>query len=385
MRLSTFLSASLVGSVSVNSWAVDPQHIDLAGFEFTPTLVLSEAYDDNFRGLPDADRQSSWVSTINPTLLLSAEGRKSAYQLEYSLNSETYHSDSDASNTDHHLRLKSIMEFTARHRLRWNLAYHRQEDTVDTANSEENDKYSRAIAGALYSYGVRSARNRLDFGANHETLRYHNSGNLNADKERDSLQLKTIWFHRLGGRTRSLVELRHTDHQYKLSESNRDSTNLAALAGATWKATAKTTGNVRIGAEHKDFDSETRQDYTSPMWEVGVAWQPRTYSTLRFDTRKAFDEGDDGASTIADQSNTLSWRHEWTSRIRSDLDYRYSDREYKGIERDDQQTSYGLGLTYSPDRWIDVTLGYRHTDNDSSLRTESYTRNIYLLSLGLSL
>lgn len=384
MRLATLLSASLVSSVSLNGWAVEPQHIDLAGFEFTPTLILREGYDDNFRGLRD-DRQSSWVSTINPTFLLGAEDRNSAYQLEYSFNSETYHSDSDASNTDHHLLLRSILEFTARHRLRWNLEYHHEEDTADTAENDENDKYSRAIADGVYSFGVQSGSNQLDFGANYEALRYRNSDQLNADKERNSLRLSTTWFHRLGGRTRSLLELRHTDHDYLLSSSDRDSTNLAALAGATWDATARTTGSVRLGAEHKDFDSDTRQDYTSPMWEVGITWQPRTYSTVSFNTRRAFDEGDDGASTIADLTSILSWRHQWTAYIRSDVDHRFSDREYKAIDRDDELSSTGLGLTYSPDRWLDFTLGYRHTHNDSSVRTESYTRNLYQLSVELSL
>jgi hypothetical protein len=42
-------------------------------------------------------------------------------------------------------------------------------------------------------------------------------------------------------------------------------------------------------------------------------------------------------------------------------------------------------MTYSPLRWADVSLGYRHTENDSSVREKSYDRNIYQLSLSLSL
>lgn len=384
MTRSLPLLTSLAGCLSASAWALEPQHIDLAGFEFTPTLKIQERYDDNFRGLDD-DVQSSWITALQPRFLLSAEDRNSAYQLEYRLNDETFHSDSQASNTDHHLYLRSILEFSSRQRLRWDLEYHRQEDTVDTADAQENDKYSRAIANALYSFGARSARNQLDFGANYEALRYHNSGNLNADKERDSLRLNGIWFHRLGGATRSLLELRHTEHDYKLASSPRSGTNRAALAGVTWEATAKTTGNVRVGLERKDFDSDASDDYTSPMWEVGLAWRPRTYSTFTLDTRRAFDEGDDGASTIAEQSARLGWEHHWSARIRSDLYYRYAEREYKGIERDDDRNTYGLSLVYSPRRWVDLTLGYRHQDNDSTLRSESYTRNIYTLGVALSL
>lgn len=380
----SLLLTLLAGCLSASAWALEAQHIDLGGFELTPTLEVQERYDDNFRALKSAP-QSSWITAIEPRFLLSAEDRNSAYQLEYRLDDETFHSDSQASNTDHHLYLRSVLEFSSRQRLRWDLEYHRQEDTIDTADAQENDKYSRAIAKALYSFGANTAANQLDFGVNYEALRYHNSGDLNADKERDSLRLNGIWFHRLGGVTRSLIEIRHTEHDYKLTSSPRSGTNHAALAGITWDPTAKTTGSLRVGIERKDFDSNANDDYTSPMWEVGLAWRPRTYSTITLDTRRAFDEGDDGASTIAEQSARLGWEHEWSTRIRSELYYRYTEREYKGIDRDDDRNAYGLSLIYSPRRWIDLTLGYRYQDNDSTLRSESFTRNVYLLGVALSL
>lgn len=384
MRIITLAGVSLL-LTSANSWAeLDPRDIRLGVFRFTPTLEVRESYDDNYRGLAD-NEQASWVTGINPKFLLATADRNSEYELEYSFNSDIFHSDSDASNTDHHLRFRNLLEFTSRHRLSWGLEYHRVEETADTEIDTENDKYSQAIARGAYRFGASSARNQLEFGTHYEQRRYHNSGNLNAGEERDSLMFNSIWYHRLGGRTRALLEARHTDHDYKLSSARRDSTNVALLGGAIWDATAKTSGNVRFGAERKDFDSDTRKDFTSPMWEVGVTWNPRSYSTFNLNTRRAFDEGDDGASTINDWTTLGTWEHEWTSRIATELKYRYSEREYEGISRDDERTSYGAGVIYSPDRWIDVTLSYLRTENDSTLARETYDRNIYLLSFELSL
>lgn len=384
MRIIT-LAGVLLLFMSANSWAeIDPQDIRLGVFRFTPTLEVRESYDDNYRGLAD-NEQASWVTGINPKFLLGTGNRNSEYELEYSLNSDVFHSDSDASNTDHHLKLRSLLEFTSRHRVSWGLEYHRVEETADTEIDTENDKYSQAIARGAYRFGAASARNQLEFGTHYEQRRYHNSGNLNAGEERDSLMFNSIWYHRLGGSTRALLEARHTDHDYKQDTERRDSTNVALLGGAIWDATAKTSGNVRIGAERKDFDSDTRKDFTSPMWEVGATWKPRTYSAFNLNTRRAFDEGDDGASTINDWTTQATWDHEWTSRIATELKYRYSEREYEGISRDDERTSYGAGVTYSPDRWIDVTLSYLRTENDSTLDVETYDRNIYLLSFELSL
>ncbi len=387
MRKITLPCLTLLCLAATQSWAQserEPRYIQLGGFEFTPTLVVRESYDDNYRGLSD-NEQASWVTGINPTFVLGTGNRNSEYELEYSFNSDIFHSDSEASNTDHHLRLRSALEFTSRHRLTWGLAYHRVEETADTEVNTENDKYSTAVAQAAYRFGARTARNQLEFGTHYEQRRYHNSGNINASEERDSLMFNSIWFHRLGSKTRSLVEVRHTDHDYKLSSALRDSTNVALLGGATWDATSKTSGTFKLGAERKDFDSDQREDFTSPMWEVGVTYKPRSYSAFTINSRRAFDEGDDGASTINDWTTIASWDHEWTSRISSELLYRFSDREYEGINRDDERTGYGAGVTWSPDRWVDVTLSYLRTENDSSLSSETYDRNVYLLSFDLSL
>ncbi len=378
------VTTAALALASTPVWALDPASVDLAGFRFVPTLEVSESYDDNYRGL-HRDEKSSWITGINPEFVLIAETRNSGYRLRYEPDHKIYHSDSDATNTDHHLVLDSVMEFTSRQRLKWQLAYHRMEETVNTESREENDKYSSKIARLVYGFGAQSARNQLELGANYEQRRYHNSGDLNASEERDSTELRSTWFHRLGGRTRALAELRYADHSYVQRNSIKDNQETALLLGATWDATAKTEGTVRVGLQNKEFDSDVYDDYTRPTWEVGVAYKPRTYSIFRLDTRQAFDEGDDGASAIHNWTTRLGWEHAWTSRIRSEFDVRYSEFDYKGIAREDEFLSYGLGLTYSPMRWIDVTLAYRWSDNDSSEFDENYRRNVYMLSLALSL
>ncbi|GGK05554.1 outer membrane beta-barrel protein [Pseudomonas matsuisoli] len=404
MKLPKFLALSVAGAVSANAWAIDePRSMNIWGFEFTPTLAVSESYDDNIRALRDEEKTSSWITSINPTFLLSAEDRNSAYQLEYSFNSDIYHSDSEATNTDHHLVFRSIMEFTSRHRLAWNLQYHRVEEVADVfywendnpvdgdnsteyvVSDDENDKFSRSIAGATYTFGAREARNQIEVGANYEARRYFNGGGLNDDREFDSVQLNTVWYHALGARTKTLLEGRVTDYDYVNDTSRRSSTNYALLGGATWDATAKTKGNIRLGAQRKNFEDSTRSDYTTPMWEASVSYSPRTYSTFTLASRRAFDEGDDGASTVRNQTTSLGWKHEWSPFIRTELEYRLADREYKSSGRNDDLTGYGAGVIYSPVRWVDVSLGYRRLDNDSNDARRDYTRNIYLLGLELSL
>ncbi|MNZ95387.1 hypothetical protein D3C78_1145330 [compost metagenome] len=138
------------------------------------------------------------------------------------------------------------------------------------------------------------------------------------------------------------------------------------------------------------------------MWEVGATWKPRTYSTFRLTTRRAFDEGSNSIGTIGDgtdttvrdsnddsavklQTTTLGWKHYWKTHLYSDLSYTRMDLEYLDTDREDKFNSINLGLTYEMRRWLDIGLGYKYSDNDSNVGSESYERNIYALTINASL
>lgn len=383
-KLHISLLALAVTAASSSALAVEAMSIKLAdGLEFTPTLKVSESYDDNFREV-ESNEESSWITTIAPTFTLGAEGRKSAYKLSYSAVSDTFHSSQEDNNTDHHLTADAGMEFNDRNRLKLNAGYHDVEETAGLDQKLENDMYNTKNVGGVYTFGAESARAQIDLGANYEELRYTNSDHLNADKERDTTALKSTFYYRVAPKTKVLLEGRHTDYDY-VSNDRLNSTNIGLLTGVTWEATAKTTGTAKFGHEKKDFDDSRIGEKSGGMWEVGATWEPRTYSRFSLNTRQGFDEGDSGASTIKTQTTTLSWNHDWAERLSSNVSYTRMDQDYQDIEREDQIDTFGIGLTYEMRRWLDVGLGYKYSENDSDAANESYERNIYALSFTASL
>ncbi|MNZ44901.1 hypothetical protein D3C78_625390 [compost metagenome] len=383
-KLHISLLALAVTAASSSALAVEAMSIKLAdGLEFTPTLKVSESYDDNFREV-ESNEESSWITTIAPTFTLGAEGRKSAYKLSYTAVSDTFHSSHEDNNTDHHLTADAGMEFNDRNRLKLNAGYHDVEETAGLDQKVENDMYNTANVGGVYTFGAQSARAQIDLGANYEELRYTNSDRLNADKERDTTALRSTFYYRVAPKTKVLLEGRHTDYDY-VSNTSLNSTNIGLLTGVTWEATAKTTGTAKFGREKKDFDDSSIGEKSTGMWEVGATWEPRTYSRFSLNTRQGFDEGDSGASTIKTQTTTLSWNHDWAERLSSNVSYTRMDQDYQDIEREDTIDTFGIGLTYEMRRWLDVGLGYKYSENDSDAANESYERNIYALSFTASL
>lgn len=385
-KLHISLLALAVSAASSSVLALEAASVKLAdGLEFTPTLKVSESYDDNFREV-EANEESSWITTIAPTFTLGAEGRKSAYKLSYTAVSDTFHSSHKDNNTDHHLTADAGFEFDARNRLKLAAGYHDIEETASLDQNVENDMYNTKNVGGVYTFGAESARAQIDFGANYEELRYTNSNHLNADKERDTTALRSTFYYRIAPKTKALLEGRWTDYDYVNPEGRDDnSENIGLLAGLTWEATAKTTGTAKFGREKKDFDDSSIGEKSTGMWEVGATWQPRTYSRFGLNTRRGFDEGDSGADVIKTKTTTLSWSHDWAERLTSDVSYTRRDQEYQGIEREDKADIFAIGLTYEMRRWLDVGIGYKYAENDSDAINESYERNIYALTLNASL
>lgn len=366
------------------AWSLDPQPIDVYGFDFTPTLQLSESHDDNFREL-ERDVQSSLVTKLAPSFELKAQDRNSATRLIWQPTRYIYHDEPDASNTAQRVRLDSIMEFTDRHRLKLEGEARKYERTNSTAVDGINDKIRSNRVNGLYSYGAKSAANQIDLGASYAQLRYDNSDGINDDKERNTTGLTTTWYHRIGSNTRGLLEYDHNIFDYLQSDSRLNSKSDAVLAGAEWAFSARTTGKVRVGYERKNFDDSGVNDLNNPTWQVDVRWKPRTYSTFSFVARQAMAEGDDGSDAVKTSYALLGWRHGWTERITTVAEAGLGRYVYEGQDRTDKLQDYNLALVYAMRRWLDIELGYRYRDDNSDADDQSFTRNVFLISFNVSL
>ncbi|WP_053120182.1 outer membrane beta-barrel protein [Pseudomonas sp. P1.31] len=366
------------------AWSINPQAIDVYGFDFTPSFLFSESYDDNFREVEN-NKKSSMITKLAPTFELKAEDRNSATRLIWQPTRYIYHDESDASNTAQRVRAESVMEFTDRHRLKLEAEYRKWERTESTAVEGINDKLNNKRVGGLYTFGAKSADNQIDVGANYAELRYDNGDGINDDKERDTTALTSTWYHRIGSNTRGLLEYDHTHFDYLQADSPRSSNSDAVLAGAVWDFTARTTGKVRVGYEKKNFDNSESKDLDNPTWQVDLQWKPRTYSTFTFVARQALAEGDDGAEAVKSTFTQVGWRHGWTERITTVAQAGIGRYVYEGQSRTDNFQDYNLAVVYAMRRWLDIELGYRYRDNDSDADDESFTRNVFQISFNVSL
>lgn len=400
------LVAAICAAAGTHAWAVEPQSIRFSdGLKLVPTLKMEQRYDDNIRAT-QYDTQSSWVTAVMPTFVLSTESRTSAYALTYALDNETYASSHADDHTDHHVDADAGFQFDVRNRLRLNAGYDKIEDVANDAyvsspfggtspgvgnqpvvpqgNSGEPAKYTTTNAGGIYTYGAMDALMQLEMAADYQQLRYQNSGGFNDDLEYNSTPLRATGYYRVAPKTRLLAEVRHTHFDY-LNSSDQDSDNRALLGGLTWDATARTSGTVKIGTEEKSYDNSTFNDQNNATWDAGVQWKPLSYSVFTLNTNQSYQEGNDSAGTISSQTTGLNWAHQWMERLSSEISYSYTDNQYEGSVQHDTIDIVGASLSYEMRRWLDIGVGYKYATDDSNVDGQSYNRNIFSVSFTASL
>ena len=264
----------------------------------------------------------------------------------------------------------------------------RAEGALVAAQPDFDEWHSFAVEGNL-AYGAESARARMEADAGYIAKKYDNNRASTFVRDRDDLFAAGRFFYRIAPKTSLLVEGRVADYQYDAIAAGQvtlDSTVYKAFVGLTWEATYKTTGAIKVGYIDKNFDAGTRADGDAMTWEIDLQWQPRTYSTVNISSARDFQETN-GAGNFIQHDNfiTFNWTHDWQTRISTSVDFSYSEDTFDPTTREDELTSAGVHINYELRRWATIGAGYRYDERDSNANAFDYDRNIYELTLRLTL
>jgi hypothetical protein len=375
--------------------AVEPaapaEGVPVGPFIALPRLALDLGYDDNvFRS--ERNEVDSLFYVIRPGGELQADYGPNAYSLLYELAVGRYDDARQNDFVDHELVGTADLEFTARNRLGLELAYLKLHDPIGTSRTageqdvpsqQDADRFDLWNADGRYSYGASGAKGRLDLFGGYLSKEYKNNRNQTRQFDRDEGNIGTTFFWRVQPDTALLVEFENTKFDY--DSSDLSSTERRYLGGVTWAATAKSTGTAKFGYLEKDFDEPQFGDFEGSSWEVGVAWAPRTYSTLDLRSSRRPQEASTSGSFKNVTRYAVLWNHQWRERLSSQAGFSYATEAYGDSSRNDDRLNLGLRADYQIRRWLSFGISYTYDDNDSNQNRFDYTRNIYRLLINAAL
>ncbi|WP_415883610.1 outer membrane beta-barrel protein [Neptuniibacter sp. QD34_54] len=375
---------SLLASAILASpaFALEPAPAKVGPLQVIPQVNLQVGHDDNIYST-GSNEVDSIITVVNPSIQAVLEKGLDVYSLNYAIKHGNYENDSADNYTDHDLSAQAYLDFNIRNRLELLARYLKTHEDRGTglnqgSNATANDapvEYDVTTLSAKYSFGAQDAKGRIEVAAELNDREYSNFRSQTAAKDRENSKVTGTFYYRVMPKTSLLFEIEHEDIDYDLASVTLDSTETEYLLGATWEATAKTTGIFKVGYAEKDFDSASREDDDGISWELAVNWAPKTYSVVSFVTSKEEEETDGTGNYIDTTSWNLGWEHDWGNRIISRVGYGQSDSDYVSSSRSDESENYGVGVTYQLQRWLDLGIDYSYTERESNQAGLDYEKN----------
>jgi len=353
-----------------------------------PSAQLNVQHNDNIFSTPN-NKTSDQILVLTPALRLESKQGANTFSLRMSTTINQYQNHTTENSTNYNLNGLADLNLGTRLRASLRLDYI---DGVDARGSTNNplsdtpDHYRNVYGQGIVSFGAPGAQGRIDFELGKTQREYLNNRAITAANDRTADDLGATFYWRVGPKTSLILQGKHSKVDYALSDSTLDSTENLFHVGATWEATAKTTGTFKIGVTKKNFDDSTRGSSSNVSWAGDVRWSPLTYSHVILTINRAPAETTGGVGNFINRTpTTVRWSHDWSSRLTTDASASYTSDAYQGAARTDNTQKYGLKASYKMRRWLSFGADYTHTARNSDDNNFDFKSNVFMLFVNATL
>ena len=351
--------------------------------EFSPSLGLSYEYEDNiFR--QEINEQSDVIYAVTPELdfrwFLGKHRLAANYMGEFAFYRDNSNEDFD----NHSVNADLLLDLTPKLNVDLQANYKRAYEPRDSSGiapgvvTSKPNRWKESRVFSEFTYGRRIAKAEFQLGLDGRELRYTN--NAQEFRDRDTNTISGRFFYKVAPKTSALIEAIYRDIDYVTSvPRDLDSTENIYHLGLRWEATGKTQGEIKVGWFDKDFDSVSETDEDGLSVVGNVIWEPQTYSRLTFTALRQVNETATVDSSYTSSNLSVSWEHDFSSRVTLNANAGQGTDDYTGA-REDDLTKFGVGVDYKFRPWVSFGLSYSYAERDSNVVNASYDSNVYMLT-----
>lgn len=358
---------------------------------------LRVEYDDNIYETSD-DKSDSVKIIEEVELLLNMNLERSFVGLRYRP-TYVWWADREPDDDDLHHDFDLVLShnFTPRFSLSLKDTFRiaEQPEQIDRGTVlRENDDYVYNVADALAVYAV-TPETRLDVGGRYTTLRFDREEQAETD-DYDIYAVGPTIRHDLTSETVVMGEYRFENITYDGPERGSDSHYVGG--GFEHIFSPSLLGNIRAGAQMKQFETDGLDDATEPYFDASVTFLPSPATRVTAGAGYSMFESD--VYPFASQNRTLAYlsmAHDLTARISLYVAGSYAMSEYNADEAientivvdandddsaeevavfdgDETIAQFSTRASYKVNRSNWLELGWQYLNLDSDYRTD-YDRN----------
>jgi hypothetical protein len=212
---------------------------------------------------------------------------------------------------------------------------------------------------------------------------YNNNGQ--ETRSRNRIMGGATFFYNWRPKTSFLAAISASDIDYYHGATPIDLSSLEIdySLGIRWEASAKTTGQIKVGYLTKDLEDNELKDFSGVSATATVIWEPKTYSKVKLLIQRRTDESIQvDSSYFVTTRLAVSWHHDFTDDFTFALLFDGQNDKYSA-ERDDDLLDYGIDLDYDMSNRINFSARYVHSLKKSNVEDTDYVANIFMLRITL--
>lgn len=403
MRLLQFgclMCVSLVIAIVGTAWSgqedrESSQGVIIDSFRLLPKLVVTEVFDDNIFFTRN-DRVQDFITVFSPSLAVESDWAKHEFNLRSGLDIGRYEANDSENYIDYWASTDGRYDLTPNWNLFGGSEFYRDhegrespDDDVGTAPTTFKDIRSHLGTAA------RIDRLSLRFGGTFQRLDYRDVprtlGEINQDdRDRSLFAMGSRLGYELAPGYKAFVQGTYDVRRYKSSLDDfgfdRDSDGYQVAGGLGIEAGDNLKAEILAGYMAQSYGDPALDSVGAVDLGVRLTWRPTPFTILTgFVDRSIAETTLPGASSYLNTALGVTVTHELTNNLIFTGRGTYANNDYRGIGRQDNLFSAGLGLRYllSKNVFAEGEYSFRHRDSSDS--TENYISNAVLLRLGAQL
>lgn len=356
------------------------------GVEIYPGISLTEKSNDNIFRL-DANKKSSRITVLSPSLAAQAKKGGDIYSLAYVADLGRYANSSPDNYNDQNLTAEADWAFSSRAMLKltpqYKVGHDERGSTYSAPTPTVNTWRQSGIAGE-FTYGSEESIGRVVVDAHGDAVRYQNNRTVTTAFDKDVNGVAGTFYYRTSPKVYTFVQLGDERIVYKDVISTLSGNERRVMLGATWKASAQTTGSFKVGQLRKTFDSAARTAYRGSSWEGSVRWSPRDFIRVDLSTLRKTLESTGVGNYVLYTNHLLGLEYDLTDRTMLSLNVARATEDFSPTVRSDKTPSYGVKLGYELRKWLVLEAEYSHATKTSTGFTgvsPNYRSNIISVNL----
>lgn len=380
-----------------------PGNIKIGPLEIHPSVGLTETYSDNiYRSYDNEPKESDLITTLSPGIQFLLPMGSHSFQIGYRADINWFADNSETNYTKQvaggafNFAFPGGLTFTVSDYYTDSVVPRKWKEQPGLSGAsdpyrEKPYKANDLKVKAKYKFVDRWATEVRYGNYNYEyDESYDDSGSYDRNLFGGSI------YYSLTAKTDILVDYNYSKVDYKISKES-DNQNHMAYIGLSFDPTAKVRGYLKLGMAEKKYEETVAgrdDDFTTFSSLVNLGYNMSPYDILSLKVSRVIKEDEDTNAPFYETDVSLGYRHIFAmnEKISMNVNVGYRKDKFKESSidvdslskiRDDDKWYGGAGIEYALQDWINLSLQYTYTDNQSNFLRYDYKENRVFLRIAV--